>query len=173
MAANVSETDRRPDADHPFIVPGPTDQRGACPGASSRHPPSPHNDAQFVLLALNAMANHGMTASSVDGATYSPTLLPGYLPRNGIATAAQAINASAHVFNAGVDVATYLATLQVAFTGNIETETFSIGGEDLRTYSPGDGAGSIQAGRQYGLDGHGRIEADASATRGDFRLTDG
>ncbi|BGP51217.1 hypothetical protein JCM10450v2_007146 [Rhodotorula kratochvilovae] len=40
LATGVKESDRRPDADHPFIAPGPTDQRGPCPG-------------------LNTLANHG------------------------------------------------------------------------------------------------------------------
>ena len=32
VAHNVSEVDSRPDAQHPFIYPGLTDQRGPCPG---------------------------------------------------------------------------------------------------------------------------------------------
>ena len=38
VATNVSEADRRPDASHPFVEPGPNDQRGACPGAPKLHP---------------------------------------------------------------------------------------------------------------------------------------
>jgi hypothetical protein len=44
--ANLSGGEKRiPDADHPFQAPGPTDQRGPCPG-------------------LNAMANHGCKSFS-------------------------------------------------------------------------------------------------------------
>lgn len=40
IAQNVNPNDKRPDAAHPFQAPGPTDQRGPCPG-------------------LNTLANHG------------------------------------------------------------------------------------------------------------------
>lgn len=61
---------------------------------------------------------------------------------------------------------------QVAFGGNLETTTFSIGGEDDRTYSA-SGIGSKAAGRQFGLDAHSRCEGDASAFRRDYFLNDG
>jgi hypothetical protein len=32
VAQNVNPSDKRPDAAHPFVAPGPTDQRGPCPG---------------------------------------------------------------------------------------------------------------------------------------------
>ena len=35
LATGVKESDRRPDADHPFIPPSPTDQRGPCPGLNT------------------------------------------------------------------------------------------------------------------------------------------
>jgi hypothetical protein len=72
----------------------------------------------------------------------------------------------------GVDVATFLTTISLVTSGNIVTEVFSIGGEDIRTYST-SGLGSKAAGRQWGLDAHSRIEADASATRADFFLNNG
>lgn len=96
----------------------------------------------------------------------------GYLPRSGITTVAEAVNASNWVFNMGRDVATYLSTLQVSFSGNLDTETFSIGGEDKRTYSP-TGIGSLAAGRQWGTDTHARVECDNSPTREDFDLNKG
>lgn len=118
-----------------FIAPGPTDQRGVCPG-------------------LNTLANHG------------------YLPRNGIVTAGQVIEATATGFNMGADLSTLLIFIAVAFGGNIDTLTFSIGGEDDRTYSA-SGVGSKAAGRQFGLAGHSRCEGDISALRKDFYTNGG
>ena len=40
IAENINPSDQRPDAAHPFRAPGPSDQRGPCPG-------------------LNTLANHG------------------------------------------------------------------------------------------------------------------
>ncbi|GAA5913046.1 hypothetical protein JCM6882_005546 [Rhodosporidiobolus microsporus] len=135
LATGVRESDRRPDADHPFQAPGPTDQRGPCPG-------------------LNTLANHG------------------YLPRSGIVTGSEIIEAVGEGFNMAADLAGLLVLIAVAFGGNLETATFSIGGEDDRTYSA-TGIGSKAAGRQFGLDGHSRCEGDASATRADFFMNGG
>ncbi|GAA5848950.1 hypothetical protein JCM9279_004674 [Rhodotorula babjevae] len=135
LATGVKESDRRPDADHPYMEPGPTDQRGPCPG-------------------LNTLANHG------------------YLPRNGIVTAEQITKATSEGFNMAADLSGVLNLIAVAFGGNLETTTFSIGGEDERTYSA-SGIGSKAAGRQFGLDAHSRCEGDASAFRRDYFLNDG
>jgi hypothetical protein len=87
-------------------------------------------------------------------------------------TLGQVIDATADGFNMATDLSTLLGTLAVAFSGNLETLTFSIGGEDNRTYSP-TGVGSVAAGHQFGLDAHSRIEGDASATKQDFFLNNG
>jgi hypothetical protein len=65
------------------------------------------------------------------------------------------------------DLAGVLVLIGVTFGGNLATSTFSIGGEDARTYSA-SGIGSKAAGRQFGLDGHSRCEGDASATRAEY-----
>ncbi|GAA6064213.1 hypothetical protein JCM10212_003822 [Sporobolomyces blumeae] len=135
LATGVKASDRRPDADHPFKAPGPTDQRGPCPG-------------------LNTLANHG------------------YLPRSGIVTGSEVIQATSEGFNMAADLSGLLVLIAVAFGGNLETATFSIGGEDERTYSS-SGIGSKEYGRQYGLDAHSRCEGDASATRADYFLNNG
>ncbi|KAI9635128.1 uncharacterized protein MKK02DRAFT_32626 [Dioszegia hungarica] len=135
VAKNIQGSTRVPDAAHPFQAPGPTDQRGPCPG-------------------LNALANHG------------------YLPRNGIVTSGEVISAVGTGFNMGADLATLLIFIAVAFGGNLETLTFSLGGEDDRTYSA-SGIGSKAAGRQFGLDGHSRCEGDISALRRDFFTNNG
>ncbi|KWU41881.1 Cloroperoxidase, partial [Rhodotorula sp. JG-1b] len=134
-ASNVDASNRFPDANHPFQAPGPTDQRGVCPG-------------------LNALANHG------------------YLPRNGIVTAQQVISATKQVFNMGEDLSGLLCFIAVTYGGNLQTQTFSIGGEDDRTYS-GSGIGSKSVSRQFGLDAHSRCEGDSSPTRNDFYLDNG
>ncbi|GAA6036391.1 hypothetical protein JCM8097_001698 [Rhodosporidiobolus ruineniae] len=135
LATGVKESDRRPDADHPFQAPGPTDQRGPCPG-------------------LNTLANHG------------------YISRTGIVTGSEVIKGTSEGFNMAADLSGVLVLIAVAFGGNLATSTFSIGGEDERTYSE-SGLGSKALGRQFGLDGHSRCEGDASATRADFFLNGG
>lgn len=103
---------------------------------------------------LNLLANHG------------------YLPRNGIATVGQTIEAASEGFNMEPDLSGLLAIVAIAFSGNTETETYSIGGEDDRTYSA-SGPGSKAAGPQYGLDDHSKCEGDVSGTRADYYLANG
>jgi hypothetical protein len=86
--------------------------------------------------------------------------------------AGEVIQAVSEGFNMAADLSGLLVFVGVAFTGNLATETFSIGGEDSRTYSA-SGIGSKAAGRQFGLDGHSRCEADISATKEDFFLNNG
>lgn len=115
------------------------------------------NDIDFLLCVspgLNLLANHG------------------YLPRNGIVNAGQVMQAASEGFNMEPDLSGVLLFIAIAFSGNIETETFSIGGEDTRTYSP-NGIGSRAAGPQYGLDFHSHCEGDASGTRADYFLANG
>ena len=82
----------------------------------------------------------------------------GYLPRNGIVTFDQVVEASVRGFNMGVDLATFLTTVAVITTGNITTKAFSIGAPDPRV-----GIGNVG-----GLDRHDTIEADISPTREDL-----
>lgn len=96
----------------------------------------------------------------------------GYIDRSGIVTVAEVVKGAGELFNMGPALATYLSTISVGFTGNPVTATFSIGGEDARTYSR-TGPGSRAAGKQYGSDGHSRIEADMSPTRADFYTNNG
>lgn len=62
-----------------------------------------------VCPGLNALANHG------------------YLPRNGIVTAQQVIQATSEVFNMGEDLSALLCFIAVTYGGNLETQTFSSG----------------------------------------------
>ncbi|GAA5869304.1 hypothetical protein JCM3774_004200 [Rhodotorula dairenensis] len=129
--------------------------------ASNRFPDAAHpfqapgsTDQRGVCPGLNALANHG------------------YLPRNGIVTAKQVISATSQVFNMGEDLSALLCFIAVTYGGNLETQTFSIGGEDDRTYSA-SGIGSKGVSRQWGLDAHSRCEGDSSPTRNDFYTSNG
>ncbi|CAF1134175.1 unnamed protein product [Adineta steineri] len=82
----------------------------------------------------------------------------GYLPRNGIVTLTQVLEATSRGFNMGTDLALVLGTIAVLTTGNILTETFSLGGPDLRV-------GICDAG---GLDRHDTIESNISPNREDY-----
>ncbi|KAE9390955.1 Cloroperoxidase [Gymnopus androsaceus JB14] len=81
-------------------------------------PPGPGN-LRGPCPGLNALANHN------------------YLPRNGIATIAQFIEATYKVYGMRKDLSTRLAVFGVVNNGNLLTETFSIGG------TPPPGIGSI------------------------------
>ncbi|KZS95533.1 Cloroperoxidase [Sistotremastrum niveocremeum HHB9708] len=122
-----------PDADHPFVAPGPGDMRGPCP-------------------ALNTLANHG------------------YLPRNGVASYEQIINATREGFNMDHDLAAFDAAFAMLARGNAFVNRLSIGGETpLVPPLPGqiDGPGS-----PGGIAKHGRFEGDVSMTREDAALGD-
>jgi hypothetical protein len=98
---------------------------------------------------LNTLANHG------------------YLPRNGIVTAGQVIEAVSRVFNMAADLAWLLVAGAVAENGDIPSLSFSLGGADARTNSLSKLGGAL--GTETGLDGHSRVnEGDDSATRCDF-----
>lgn len=104
------------------------------PGVADQRGPCP---------ALNLLANYG------------------YLPRNGIVSYGQVLAATAEGFNMGTDLAAVLATFAVLSTGDLSTETFSIGGADPRvpnTYPAG------------GLNRHSAVEADISPNKEDYYL---
>ena len=112
------------------------------------------SDQRGPCPGLNTLANHG------------------YIPRNGIVTVAQTLQAAAAVFNMGADLTAFLAGGSVLFAGDIPSMTYSIGGADARTNSLGIVGGSL--GTETGLSGHLRFkEGDASGTRCDFYLCNG
>ncbi|CAF3976307.1 unnamed protein product [Adineta steineri] len=82
----------------------------------------------------------------------------GYLPRNGIVTLTQVLEATSRGFNMGTDLALVLGATAVYLTGNILTETFSLGGPDPRV-------GICNVG---GLDRHPAVECDISPNREDY-----
>ncbi|KDQ50980.1 hypothetical protein JAAARDRAFT_544016 [Jaapia argillacea MUCL 33604] len=120
-----------PDAAHPYMPPGPSDQRGPCPG-------------------LNTMANHG------------------YLPRNGIVSAADIINGAQEAFNVDYNFSVALASFALLSRGNVLLDRVSLGLESpLVPPLPGNIDGT-----PGGLGKHGRFEGDVSMTREDFALGD-
>ena len=107
-------------------------------------------DLRGPCPGLNALANHG------------------YLPRNGIATVAQLIQASQEGFNLGYDFARAVSSLAVLTRGNPLLNLVSIGGASpLVPPLPG----AID-GTPGGLSKHGRFEGDVSMTRQDAALGD-
>ncbi|KAE9981225.1 hypothetical protein EG328_011775 [Venturia inaequalis] len=80
----------------------------------------------------------------------------GYLPRNGIVTAGQVLEATARGFNMGADLAAVLITFAVLADGNLATETFALGTS---------GNGNVG-----GLNRHSTVEADVSPNREDYYL---
>ncbi|KAG8684815.1 hypothetical protein FRC09_015129 [Ceratobasidium sp. 395] len=127
----------------------PVKQKIDVSGTHAFQPPNP-GDLRGPCPGLNALANHG------------------YLPRSGLVTFNQAIQACNSVFGMGVDIATTLATLGVVLTGNPETDQFSIGG------SPGGDIVPPLISLPQGLSGsHNKYETDASPGRGDYYLHNG
>ncbi|CAF1134134.1 unnamed protein product [Adineta steineri] len=97
-------------------------------------------DQRGVCPGLNLLANYG------------------YLPRNGIVTLTQVLEATSRGFNMGTDLALVLAATTIFTSGNILTETFSLGGPDPRV-----GIGNVG-----GLDRHNNVECDISPNREDY-----
>lgn len=93
------------------------------------------NDKRGPCPGLNLLANYG------------------YLPRNGIVTAGEVLEATARGFNMGADLATVLIAFTVLADGDIPTETFSL--------STGDG-------NVGGLNRHSTVETDVSPNREDY-----
>ncbi|KAI7261180.1 Cloroperoxidase [Hortaea werneckii] len=114
-------------------------------GDHAFQPPGPH-DRRGPCPGLNSLANHG------------------YLPRNGITSVTQAIDACQKAFGMGYDLAAALAIYSAAFDGNLAT--FSIGGPSYSLL------GLDLLGTPKGLSGsHNVFEGDNSPTRGDLYVT--
>ncbi|KJA24696.1 hypothetical protein HYPSUDRAFT_161601 [Hypholoma sublateritium FD-334 SS-4] len=105
--------------------------------------PAP-DDQRDPCPGLNTLANHG------------------YLPRDGIATPAQIVNAVQEGFNMANDIAVFVTYAAHLVDGNLLTDLLSIGGKSAKT-GPNPPSPAIVG----GLDTHAVFEGDASTTRGD------
>jgi len=130
----------------PEDPPGPLNDTSAKLVNDADHPwmtPAP-NDMRGPCPGLNTLASHG------------------YLPRNGIASPAQIVNAVQEGFNMANDLAKFVTYAAFLVDGNPITNLMSIGGKSLLTgEDPPDPA------IVGGLDTHAVFEGDASMTRAD------
>ncbi|EJD53342.1 heme-thiolate peroxidase [Auricularia subglabra TFB-10046 SS5] len=86
----------------------------------------------------------------------------GYLPRSGVATPAQLVNAVQEGFNMGWGLAVLVTYAAFLVDGNQLTNLMSIGSKSLLTGPPPPAPAIVG-----GLSTHGTFEGDASMTRGD------
>ncbi|KAF5359306.1 hypothetical protein D9756_003057 [Leucocoprinus leucothites] len=130
----------------PENPPGPLNDTSTKLVNDYAHPwraPSP-NDMRGPCPGLNTLASHG------------------YLPRNGIATPAQIINAAMEGFNMENGIARFVTYAAFLVDGNPVTNLMSIGGK-----SSGTGQDPPQPAIVGGLDTHAVFEGDSSMTRAD------
>ncbi|KAJ7127464.1 hypothetical protein C8R43DRAFT_1134716 [Mycena crocata] len=143
-------TKRVPDADHPFIAPGPNDQRGPCP-------------------AMNTLANHGYI--SRNGITSFEEIIHGTGEAFNIDRDMAAGMAALNLVR--IVIASSITSLICMFwkltRGNPFVNKISIG--SVSSFVPplpfeGDGP------ETQGIAKHGRVEGDASMTRSDVFIGD-
>jgi len=137
------------------IVPPPDlgNQTGIAQIPDAAHPfQAPGlNDQRGPCPGLNTLANHG------------------YLPRNGIASFKQIINATREGFNMGYDLSSALASFAMLARGNAFLDQLSIGGPSPHVPPlPGQIDGPVAG----GIATHGRFEGDVSMTRQDAAIGD-
>ncbi|KAF9445290.1 aromatic peroxygenase precursor [Macrolepiota fuliginosa MF-IS2] len=142
------------------------------PTLQLRHPGSPPGPLKFNGTKLVNDEQHPWKALR-DGDTRGPcpglnTLAShGWLPRSGIATPVQIINAVQEGFNMENSLARFLAYAAHLVDGNLITDQLSIGGKTSKT-----GPDPPPPATVGGLDTHAVFEGDASLTRGDFFFGD-
>ncbi|KAF5321470.1 hypothetical protein D9619_000406 [Psilocybe cf. subviscida] len=126
--------------------PGPLNDTSAKLGPDPAHPwiAAGPNDIRGPCPGLNTLASHG------------------FLPRNGIATPAQIVNAVQQGFNMGNDLAVFVTYAAHLVDGNLITNLLSIGGKSNLTGPDPPPPASVA-----GLNTHAVFEGDASTTRGD------
>jgi hypothetical protein len=115
------------------------------------HPfePLQPGDIRGPCPGLNTLASHG------------------YIPRNGVATPTQIINAVQEGFNMGNDLATFVTFAAFLVNGNPITNLMSIGGATSLT-----GPNPPPPATVGGLDTHNVFEGDTSMTRADIFFGD-
>ncbi|KAG2003733.1 Aromatic peroxygenase [Coprinopsis cinerea AmutBmut pab1-1] len=126
--------------------PGPPAFTGAKLVNDRAHPfkPLKKGDVRGPCPGLNTLASHG------------------YLPRNGVASPSQIIDAVQEGFNMENELARFTTYVAHLVDGNLVTDLLSIG-EKTRKTGPDPPPPAIVG----GLNNHGTFEGDASLTRGD------
>ncbi|KAH9479671.1 Aromatic peroxygenase [Psilocybe cubensis] len=135
----------------PENPPGPLEDTSAKLVNDAAHPwqPLAPADIRGPCPGLNTLASHG------------------WLPRNGIATPAQIINAVQEGFNMENSIAILVTYAAFLVDGNVVTNLLSIGGKTSFT-GPNPPAPATVG----GLNTHAVFEGDASMTRADFFFGD-
>ncbi|KAF9448651.1 aromatic peroxygenase precursor [Macrolepiota fuliginosa MF-IS2] len=130
----------------PENPPGPLNDTSAKLVNDADHPwkPAAPNDMRGPCPGLNTLASHG------------------YLPRNGIATPAQIINAVQEGFNMDNTFAKFVTYAAFLVDGNPITNLLSIGGKSSLTGEDPPNPAIVG-----GLDTHAVFEGDTSMTRAD------
>ncbi|KAF2127317.1 Cloroperoxidase [Dothidotthia symphoricarpi CBS 119687] len=162
----------------------PQKRQANCPFNANHQPAAPYTSQYPYLGAKNGSAGTGVGGIKVpaDGDTAHAFVAPGandirgpcpglnaaanhnFLAHDGVVTFNELVDAQQNVYNVGYDLAVLLATFGVSLDGDIGTGKLSIGCDATsRTASLG---GIL--GRQPGLDGHNKFEADSSLTRNDY-----
>ncbi|KAJ9143264.1 Cloroperoxidase [Coniochaeta hoffmannii] len=109
-------------------------------------------DIRGPCPGLNALANHG------------------FIARDGITNYAELVDALQNVYNAGWDLANFLAVFSIFIAdGDIYTRKLSIGCDATTRTS----INPVLTGSEPGLDRHNKFEADSSLTRNDYFLAGG
>ncbi|TFK21072.1 aromatic peroxygenase precursor [Coprinopsis marcescibilis] len=134
------------DARVPPRPPGPPRFTGTKLVDDCEHPwrPLRNGDIRGPCPGLNTLASHG------------------YLPRDGVATPSQIIEAVQEGYNMNNQIATVTTFIAHLMDGNVVTDLLSIGEKTRRT-GPDPPSPAIVG----GISNHGTFEGDASMTRGD------
>ncbi|KAF9480745.1 Cloroperoxidase [Pholiota conissans] len=127
-------------------------------------PPGPMKDTSAKLVFDPAHPFIAPKSTDIRGPCPGLNTLAshGYLPRNGIATPAQIVNAVQEGFNMGNDLAIFVTYAAFLVDGNLITNLLSIGGKTSATGPDPPAPASVA-----GLNTHAVFEGDASTTRGD------
>ncbi|KAJ7091295.1 Chloroperoxidase [Mycena crocata] len=139
--------DGQTDADHPFIAPGPNDQRGP---------------------AMNTLANHGYISRKYCVFCCCKSMFL-TLSLSGITSFEEIIRGVGEAFNIERDMGSGMAALNILTRGNPFVNKISIGG--VSPFVP-PLPFKIDGPDTQGIAKHGRVEGDASMTRSDVFIGD-
>ncbi|KAF5336406.1 hypothetical protein D9611_006738 [Ephemerocybe angulata] len=150
-ARELAEIVPRLQASDPPNPPGPLKFNGTKLVNDRAHPwkPLERDDIRGPCPGLNTLASHG------------------YLPRNGVATPTQIINAVQEGFNMDSSTARFVTYAAHLVDGNLVTDLLSIGGKTRKTGPDPPAPASVA-----GLNTHAVFEGDSSMTRADFFFGD-